>query len=56
MSEKKVVNRNVAIALGIISAILVVGLIGIMISYISTIQSKDSQILTLSNSKKLASY
>jgi hypothetical protein len=47
MSEKKVVNRNVAIALGIIVIILLVGLVGATANYTSIINDKDSQIQTL---------
>jgi len=58
MSEKKVVSRNVAIALGIIIIIVLVGLVGAMVNYTSiinnkdtTIQTKESQIQTLTNQK-----
>jgi chaperonin cofactor prefoldin len=58
MSEKKVVGRNVAIALGIICIILAVGLVGAVANYTSiisgkdnTIVSKDSQIQTLTSQK-----
>ncbi len=37
MSGKKVVNRNVAIALGITVVILLAGLVGLVISYNSII-------------------
>jgi chaperonin cofactor prefoldin len=57
-SEKKVVGRNVAIALGIICIILAVGLVGAVANYTSiisgkdnTIVSKDSQIQTLTSQK-----
>lgn len=56
MSEKKVVSRNVAITLGIICTILIVGLVGAIASYTSiisgkddTIASKDSQISSLNS-------
>jgi len=42
--EGKVVSRNVAIALGIICIILVVGLVGVMIDYTSIISGKDNAI------------
>lgn len=45
MSEKKVVSRTVAIALGIVCIILVVGLVG-AVAYITT---KDSQITSLNS-------
>jgi len=51
MSEKKVVSRNVAIALGIIVIIVLVGLVGAISSYTSIINDKDSQIQTLANQK-----
>jgi chaperonin cofactor prefoldin len=51
MSEKKVVSRNVAIALGIIIIIVLVGLVGAIANYTSIINDKDSQIQTLANQK-----
>ena len=51
MSEKKVVSRKVAIALGIICVILAVGLVGAVTNYISVIKGKCSQIQTLTNQK-----
>jgi hypothetical protein len=42
MTEKKVVGRKVAIALGIICVILVVGLAGVMVNYTRIINDKDS--------------
>ena len=51
MSEKKVVSRNVAIALGIIVIIVLVGLVGAIADYTSVINDKDSQIQTLTNQK-----
>jgi len=58
MSEKKVVGRNVAIALGIICTLLAVGLVvaivnytSIIISLNSQVSSKDSQIQTLTSQK-----
>jgi uncharacterized protein YoxC len=58
MSEKKVVGRNVAIALGIVAIIILVGLVGAMANYTSiingkdnTITTKDSQIQTLTSQK-----
>lgn len=54
MSEKKVVGRNLAIALGIICVVLAAGLVGAVANYTliinnkdSAIQSKDSQIQQL---------
>jgi hypothetical protein len=44
MSEKKVVGRNVAIALGIIAIILLVGLAGVIANYTSVINAKDNLI------------
>jgi len=58
MSEKKVASRNLAIVLGIIAIILLVGLVGAMANYTSiingkdnTITTKDSQIQTLTSQK-----
>jgi chaperonin cofactor prefoldin len=44
--EKKVVGRNVAIALGIICVILAVGLVGVIANYTSIISEKDNSIVT----------
>ena len=44
MSEKKVVSRNIAIALGIICIILAVSLVGAIADYTSIITTKDYQI------------
>jgi cell division protein FtsL len=44
--EKKVVSRNVAIALGIIVIILAVGLVGAIANYTSIISGKDNTIAT----------
>jgi len=49
MSEKKVVGRNVAIALGIVVIILLVGLVGAIANYTSVINGKDSQIDSLNS-------
>jgi len=49
MSEKKVVGRNVAIALGIICIVLAVGLVGAIANYTSIISGKDSTIATLNS-------
>jgi hypothetical protein len=42
MSEKKVVSRNLAIVLGIIAVILLVGLVGAIANYTSIINNKDT--------------
>jgi hypothetical protein len=42
MSEKKVVGRNVAIALGVITIILLIGLVGAMVNYTTIINNKDA--------------
>jgi hypothetical protein len=42
MSEKKVVSRNLAIVLGIIAIILLVGLVGAMVNYTTVINNKDA--------------
>jgi predicted PurR-regulated permease PerM len=49
MSERKVVGRNVTIALGIICIILVVGLIVAVANYTSIIKGKDDTIASLQN-------
>jgi len=56
VTEKKIVGRNVAIALGIICIIMAVGLVGAISNYTSiisgkdnTIASKDSQIASLNS-------
>jgi uncharacterized phage infection (PIP) family protein YhgE len=58
MSEKKVVSKTVAIALGIICIILAVALVGTVADYTSiisgkdnTITTRDSQMQTLTNQK-----
>jgi cell division protein FtsL len=45
-SGKKVVSRNVAVALGIISIVFLVGLVGAVLHYTSIISGKDNDILT----------
>ena len=47
MNEKKVVGRNVIVALGTICVILAVGLIGTIMSYTSMISEKDNTITSL---------
>jgi uncharacterized coiled-coil protein SlyX len=49
MSEKKVVGRTVAIALGIICIILAVGLVGAIANYTSIISGKDNTIVSLNS-------
>jgi TolA-binding protein len=58
VNEKKVVSRNVVIALGIVAVILLAGLAGAIANYTSIISgkdnviaTKDSQIQTLTNQK-----
>jgi hypothetical protein len=51
MSEKKIIGRNVAVALGIICVILLSGLTGAMSYYTSIINSKNSEIQTLTDQK-----
>ena len=51
MSEKKIIGRNVAVALGIICVILLSGLAGAMSYYTSIINSKNSEIQTLTDQK-----
>jgi ABC-type xylose transport system substrate-binding protein len=47
MSEKEVVGRNIAIALGIICMVLAVGLVGAIANYTSIISGKDNTIASL---------
>jgi len=47
MSEKKVVDRKVAIALGIICVVLAVGLVGVVAYYTSIISGLNSQVSQL---------
>jgi cell division protein FtsL len=49
MSEKKVVSRTVAIALGIICIVLAVGLVGAVANYTSIISGKDNTIASLNS-------
>jgi uncharacterized membrane protein len=56
MSEKKMVRRNVALALGIICIILVVGLLGTILGailQISSLNSKVSDLTDIANLDKL---
>lgn len=46
VSEKKVIDRNVVIALGIICIVLAVGLVGAIANYTSIINGKDNTIAT----------
>lgn len=48
MSEKKVVSRNIAIGIGVICIVLVAALIAIELDYKSTLNNKDSNIISLS--------
>jgi hypothetical protein len=49
MSEKKVVARNVAIALGIALIVSLVGLVGAIANYTSIINGKDNTIASLNS-------
>jgi hypothetical protein len=49
MSEKKVVGRNVAIALGIICIVLAVSLVGVIADYTLIIGGKDNTIASLNS-------
>ena len=49
MGEEKMVSRKVAIALGIISVVLVASLIGTVVYYNSIISQKDNTISSLQN-------
>lgn len=51
MSEKKVVSRNVAIALGITSVILLVGLVAAVVNYTMVVGDKDDTIQVYSDQK-----
>lgn len=48
MSEKKVVSRNITIGLGVICIVLVVALVVMKFDYESTLNNKDSNIISLS--------
>ena len=52
MSEKKIIDRDIAVALGIICVILLSGLAGAMSYYTSIINNKDSEIQTLTDQKE----
>lgn len=54
MSEKKVVSRTVAIMLGIVCIILVVGLIAVVANYASIINQKDTTIANLNDIVNIA--
>jgi len=56
MSEKKVVGRNVAIALGIICIILAAGLVGVIAVYTSQINSLNSEVSDLYSIINLDKY
>jgi hypothetical protein len=47
MSEKKVVDRNVAIGLGVLCIVLLVAIVGVVFDYTSMINKKNSQIADL---------
>jgi hypothetical protein len=47
MSQQKVVFKNMAVALGITTIILLVGLVAVVVGYTSTISNRDSQIADL---------
>jgi hypothetical protein len=49
MSEKKVVNRKVAIGIGVLCIVLLVAIIGLVVEYTSMLNNKDSQIADLKN-------
>jgi chromosome segregation ATPase len=49
MSEKKVINRNIGIGLGIVSILLIMWLAGAIMNYTNIVRSKDSQIQSLTN-------
>jgi hypothetical protein len=47
MSEKRVVSRNIAIGIGVLCIILLVGIVGVALHYASVLSDKDSQIAGL---------
>lgn len=47
MSERKVVNRNVAIGIGVLCIVLLVAIVGVVFDYTSMLNNKDSQIADL---------
>jgi hypothetical protein len=49
MSEKKAVNRNVAIGIGALCIVLLVAIIGLAVYYTSVLNNKDSQMADLKN-------
>ena len=52
MSEKKVVNRNVAIGIGVLCIVLLVTMVGLVVDYTSVLNNKDSQIADLQSQVK----
>lgn len=52
MSEKKVVNRNVAIGIGVLCIVLLVTMVGLVVDYASLLNNKDSQIADLQSQVK----
>ena len=47
MSERKVVDRNVAIGIGVLCIVLLVAVVGVVFEYVSMINNKNSQITEL---------
>ena len=47
MSEKKVVDRNVAIGIGVLCVVLLVAIVGVVFVYASMLNNRDSQISDL---------
>jgi len=47
MSEKRVVDRNVAIGIGVLCIVLLVAIVGVVFDYTSILNNKDSQITDL---------
>jgi len=56
MNEKEVTNKNIVIALGVISIIFLVGLVGAIASYTSQVNSLNSQIANLQSQIKSWRY
>jgi hypothetical protein len=52
VKKKKVVNRNVAIGIGVLCIVLLVTMIGLVVDYTSVLNNKDSQIANLQSQVK----
>ena len=54
MSKQKVVNRNVAIGIGVLCIVLLVAIVGVAADYTSMLNKKDSQIAGLQSQVQFA--